>query len=170
MEYKDSFIEAVGEFQADTDYTHRWQWYKAQSVAELEKDFPGFVERERSHARGENLREGYVPYSTYWLVDGGRFIGQTNVRHQLNDHLLQIGGHIGYDIRPSKRGNGYGNKILELALQKAKELGIERALITSDIRNLASRKIIEKNGGVFENQIRNPEMGHDALRFWIDLK
>lgn len=169
-EYKDSFIEAVKEFQNDDDYTHRNQWYRKQSIPELEADFEGFVAREVSHARGENIPENYVPYSTFWLVDGGKFIGQTNVRHQLNDHLMQIGGHIGYDIRPSERGKGYGNEILALALQKAKELGIDRARLTCDIRNIPSRKVIEKNGGVFDSQIFNPEMGQDCMRYWIDLK
>lgn len=168
-QYKDSFIETVKEFQNDTDYTHRNQWYRTLKIPDLEKDFKSFVEYERSHARGENLPEGYVPCTEYWLVDGGEFIGRVTARHRLNEHLLQIGGHIGYDIRPSKRRQGYGNKILKLALQKAKELGIRRALITSDIRNVASRKIIEKNGGVLENQIPNPEMGFEALRFWIDI-
>lgn len=169
-EYKSSFIEAVKEFQNDTDYTHRNKWYRKLTIPELETDFGSFVERELSHARGENIPEGYVPCTEYWLVDGKEFIGRVSVRHRLNDKLLNIGGHIGYDIRPTKRGQGHGNKILELALQKAKELGIERVLITSDIRNVASRKIIEKNGGILENQVPNPEMGFDALRFWIDIK
>ncbi len=45
-EYKASFIEAVKEFQADADYTHRTRWYQKQSVPELEADFDAFVERE----------------------------------------------------------------------------------------------------------------------------
>ena len=169
LDFKDSFIEAVREFQNDADYTHRNQWYRSLVIAELKADFDAFIARELSHAHGENLPEGHVPQTEYWFVDGREFIGRTSVRHRLNDHLMQIGGHIGYDIRPSKRGKGYGNEILKLALLKAKELGIRRALITSDIRNTASRKIIEKNGGVYENQIPNPEMGHDALRYWIDI-
>ncbi|HTR18604.1 MAG TPA: GNAT family N-acetyltransferase [Candidatus Paceibacterota bacterium] len=167
--YKDSFIQAVKEFQGENDYTHRNRWYRKLSILELEADFDGFVARELSHSRGENLSEGYVPMTEYWLIDGKEFIGHATLRHRLNDKLMQIGGHIGYDIRPSMRGKGYGNKILELALKKAKELGIKRVLVTSDERNIASRKIIEKNGGVLENQIPNPEMGYDALRFWIDI-
>ena len=170
VEYKDSFIEAVKEFQADVDDSHRTQWYRKLSVPDLQADFGPFVEKELSHARGENLREGYVPYSTYWLVDEGEFIGQTNVRHRLNEHLREVGGHIGYDIRPTKRRKGYGNKILELTLQKAEELGIDKALLTCDTMNEPSRKVIEKNGGVFENRVPNPETGIDKLRYWIDLK
>lgn len=168
-EYKDSFIDAVKEFQADDDNSHRNQWYRRLSIDELENGFESFVEREQSHARGENLPEGYLPYSTFWLIDNGIFIGQTNLRHSLNDHLRLIGGHIGYDIRPTQRRRGYGKKILELALQKAKELGIERVLLTCNVNNEPSRKIIEKNGGVLENQVSNPETGIDKARFWIDV-
>lgn len=169
-EYKRSFIEAVKEFQADDDYTHRNRWYRALSIPELGADFDSFIARELGHARGENLPEGYVSCTEYWLVDRGMYIGRASVRHRLTEKLMQIGGHIGYDIRPSERGKGYGSKILALALEKAKGLGLTRVLITSDIRNVASRRIIEKNGGVLENQIPNPEMGHDALRYWIDIR
>ena len=100
---------------------------------------------------------------------GGEFIGRVSIRHALTEHLLAVGGLIGYDIRPSKRGQGYGNKILELALPKAKELGISRVLITCDVTNAASRKIIEKNGGILENQVPNPETGVDKLRYWVDV-
>jgi predicted acetyltransferase len=169
--YKESFIAAVKEFQADDDYTSRTKAYHNRiSVPELEKDFKSYVEREMGFARGENLPEGYVPYSDFWLVYGGAFVGRVTVRHGLTDYLMKFGGHIGYDLRPSKRGRGYGNEILRLALQKAKGLGIARVLITVDARNTASRKIVEKNGGVLENQIPNPEAGSDFMRYWIDIK
>ena len=56
-------------------------------------------------------------------------------------------------IRPSKRNQGYGKKILQLALLKAKALGINKVLITCDETNIASKKIIEASDGVFENSI-----------------
>ena len=92
-----------------------------------------------------------------------------SIRQRLNEHLLQIGGHIGYNIRPSERGKGYGNKILELALQEAKDMGIEKIRITCDVDNVASRKIIEKSGGVLDSEIPNPETGVGKLRYWIDI-
>ncbi len=166
--YKDSFIEAVREYKADASHitTRR---YSELSISELESDFETFLEKELSHSHGENLPEGFVSQTEYWLVEGGKYIGHAVVRHRLNDHLLAIGGHIGYNIRPSQRGEGYGEKILALALPKARELGIERVLLTCDETNVASRKIIEKNGGVLENKVPNPETGVAKLRFWIDL-
>lgn len=169
VKYKESFIEAVRESQALGIDELAGRRYRELSIPELEADFEGFVERELSHSRGDNLPAGYVPATEYWLVDGGEYIGHVGIRHELNNQLLQVGGHIGYSIRPSKRRQGYGNKILALALPKAKELGIERVLLTCDADNEASRKIIEKNGGVLENQVPNPETGVGKLHFWIDI-
>lgn len=166
--YKDSFIEAVKELKSEKESTTNKR-YRELSISELETNFEAFVEQERGHAMGEFQPEGYVPQSEFWLVDGEEYIGHIGIRHQLNEHLKTIGGHIGYMIRPSKRGLGYGNKILELALPKAKELGIDRVLLTCDETNIASRKVIEKNGGTLENQIPNPETGVDKLRYWIDI-
>lgn len=168
VEYKDSYLAAVKEFQADTSNERRLEQYRKLSVSELDSDFESYVEELLSHARGENLPEGWVPDSVFWLVDDGKFIGRLSIRHRLTEQLEKFGGHIGYDIRPSERIKGYGSKILELALLKAKELGIMRVLLTCDATNTASRKIIEKNGGILENQIPNPETGIDKLRFWID--
>jgi predicted acetyltransferase len=168
-EYKDSFIEAVKEYQADTEHplSYREDSYRTFVISELEDDFDAYVQKRLSQSSGENLPPGYVPQTDYWLVDNEEFIGRVSIRHELSERLQRIGGHIGYDIRPSKRKRGYGSAILKLGLEKAKELGIEKVLLTCDEGNVGSRKIIEKNGGVLENKVTNPETGIDKLRFWI---
>jgi predicted acetyltransferase len=165
--YRDSFIEAVKEFQADHSFPLQARDYDALSIAELESDFETYVEKKKSESRGENLPQGYVPATTFWLVDNGEFIGVVNIRHTLSESLEKWFGHIGYNIRPSKRKMKYGTHALAFALPKARELGVNRILITCDETNVASRKIIEKNGGVFENAQPNPATGVDKLRFWI---
>ena len=167
--YKDSFIEAVKEFRSESATSMRHHFYEKLATHELEGNFDSYVERCRESAEGKNLPKGYVPETEYWLVEGREFIGRINIRHMLNQHLLEIGGHIGYDIRPSERGKGYGKKILALALPNAKELGIDRVLVTCDETNVGSRKIIEANRGVFEDKRPNPEGGPDKLRFWLQL-
>ncbi len=162
VEYKDLFMSAAEEYRAENRST-RFDFDLA------ERDFPRFVRELNEHAEGKHIKEGYVPETMYWLVDDGDYIGQVNIRHFLNDHLMQIGGHIGYDILPSKRTQGYGTAQLQLALPKAKELGIERVLVTCDETNVGSRKIIERAGGVFENTVPNPDGGPDKLRFWIGI-
>jgi predicted acetyltransferase len=110
---------------------------------------------------------GMVPASVYWLVDNGEFIGHVSVRHCLNTALERRGGHIGYAVRPSKQGHGYGSEILKRVLPFVQALGIQRALLTCDKDNVASRTIIEKNGGVPADEIE--VNGKAVLRFWIQL-
>lgn len=49
----------------------------------------------------------------------------------------------------------------EDTLRPPAELGIERALVTCDVDNVASRRVVEKNGGVLEDEYRG------KLRFWV---
>jgi predicted acetyltransferase len=111
-----------------------------------------------------------VPYSTFWLVDKNNFIGRVNIRHKLNRKLLRKGGHIGYVIAGNQRNKGYGTQILKLALIKAKKMGLKKVLVTCNENNLASKKVIEKNGGRFCNAIYvNSADEIKTLRYWINL-
>ena len=145
--YKRSFIEAVIEYQREDSNDDRSKRYGDLSVSALESDFEAYVEREQSQARGKNLPAGYVPETTYWLIDGDEFIGRVSIRHRLTEHLRQIGGLIGYDIRPSKRKHGYGTKILELALPRAKEIGLQKVLVTCDATNVGFTTHYRKEWG-----------------------
>lgn len=162
VRYKDSYLESIREAQAEGRKTEF-------DVELAEKDFERFVRELNERAEGKHLPEGFVPETVYWLVGGGEYVGRLSIRHRLTAHLLKIGGHIGYDIRPSKRQQGYGTEILRLGLMEAKKMGLERVLLTVDEGNIASRKIIEKNGGVLENSVPNPETGINKLRFWITI-
>ncbi len=160
VRFKDSYLSALVEYHKEGRFLEHKE--------EIANDFPAFVEKEKSKSRGENLPEGFVPETEYWLVDGDEYIGGLNIRHRLSDHLREIGGHIGYSIRPSKRKQGYGKLILKLGIEKAKEMGFEKVLLTCDVTNDGSRKIIEGNGGVLENVV--PHEGNpDKARFWIDI-
>lgn len=46
--------------------------------------------------------------------------------------LMQMGGHIGYAIRPSERRKGYAGRMLALGLQEARKLALDRVLVTCD--------------------------------------
>ncbi|MDF2910110.1 MAG: family acetyltransferase [Sporolactobacillus laevolacticus] len=84
-------------------------------------------------------KKGFVPASLYFLINEHKKIfGAIQVRHELNDFLLDYGGHIGYGIRPSERRKGLATKMLSMALEKARVLGIRRALITCDKNNRGS--------------------------------
>lgn len=122
----------------------------------------------RANLSEETVRPGFVPATTYLAVDeGGRLVGMIDIRHRLNERLLQFAGHIGYSVRKSCRRRGYATEMLRLALAECKKLGIERALVTCDKENIASAKTILNNGGVLENEI--PEDGGITQRYWIEL-
>src|SRR5579871_2762304 len=114
-DYKDSYLKALEESKNETSTT------VLRRPAEGET-FAAFVSRVLGEASGLRLPEGWVPATEFWLIDKDEFIGHVNIRHTLTEHLLHIGGHIGYYIRPSKRKMGYGNMILKLALPEAKKL------------------------------------------------
>lgn len=134
-----------------------------------EETFDAYLNRLENEAVGKNLENGRVQQSQFWLVDGEKYIGRVSVRRRLNEALEKLGGHIGYFIRPTERGKGYGNKILELALQKARETGLEKVFITCDDENVASWKIIEKNGGVLQDNTILKEGEGLKRRYWISL-
>jgi predicted acetyltransferase len=164
LKYKESFLEAVEEFKAEGKSMFM---HDVSNEIGAGMDFEKFLERINFREQGKDLPEGRVPQTHLWLVEGSKFIGWVKIRHELNDTLMQYGGHIGYSIRPSERRKGYGTKILELGLEEAKRLGIEKVLVTCDDDNIASAKIIEKNGGVMENTSISPE-GKVKRRYWIE--
>lgn len=165
--YKVSFLKAVKEVKrAKPDLSHS---YAKLDYDKIKEDFDGFVKKIKLRAQGIGLQKGYIPDTVYWLVDGDTYIGRVSIRHWLTPNLRRIGGHIGYETRPSERRKGDGAKMLELALPKAKKLGIKKVLITCDETNIGSKKIIEKNGGKFEDKYKMGPGKPDKLRYWIKL-
>ncbi len=113
------------------------------------------------------VRPGLVTHSTYWMVDGQRIVGALNFRHDLTENLKLYGGHIGYGIRPSERQKGYATTGLRLALEEARQRGLDQVLLTCGADNLASRRVILANGGrEIEPTVRN---GRETRRFIIPL-
>jgi len=164
-EYKKSFLAALKEFQAEGRY-------KFLNAEELEANFDDFV-----HQLNEGKRHTHKPYADWvepvaetplWMVKDGEFIGTFNIRHRLNWHLEKWGGHINFNIRPSMRGKGFGKKILQKGMPYVCYLGIDKALITVDPKNIAAQKIIEHCGGVFDNETSATDKFPARKRYWIE--
>lgn len=119
----------------------------------------------------KEARDGLVPDSVFFCLDLDRniFVGAVNIRHYLNEDLLQCGGHIGDGIRPSERRKGYATAMIRLALEECRKLGIPKVLMTCDKDNIGSAKSIMNNGGILENEVIN-EDGVWEQRYWIDLE
>jgi len=130
-----------------------------------------YLRKCRNYAAGRRLPKGYVPASTFFLVEesGSELLGVINIRHRLNDHLLNNpGGHIGYAVAPGERRKGYGAEQLRLALEICRDKGINPVLVTCNKDNIASARVIRKNGGVLEDE-RLSEEGRVFQRYWITL-
>ena len=161
-ELKTAFQEMVLEYRAAGEY------YVHHETAL--SDFVSFMAGIQSLLKGINLPPNLVPMTTYWLVkDNEIVLGESRLRHRLTPALENEGGHIGYAIRPLQRRKGYGTCILKLTLEKARDMGLDRVLVTCDTDNLASAMVIEKNGGTLTGYGRSPHSGVQVSQYWIDL-
>jgi predicted acetyltransferase len=109
-----------------------------------------------------------VPSTFLFAFAGPRIVGRVAIRHELNDSLLRIGGHIGYAVLPVFRRRGYATEILRQSIVIAcQEFGLTRVLLTCDDDNIGSIRTIEKNGGVLENLVTGPDVTAPKRRYWI---
>lgn len=118
---------------------------------------------------GKNLPEGYVRENFYICRKNGATVGVFSLKFELTEYLLNFGGHIGYAVRPSERCRGIATEILREGLEIARRYGMERILCVCDEDNIASEKVIQKNGGIFENKLFDPEERVLVKRYWIGL-
>jgi predicted acetyltransferase len=129
--------------------------------------YPIWLEKLEKSTKG--LIEDKVPAHNLFAYDENTLIGFISIRHYLNEDLYQVGGHIGYMVRPSKRNKGYAKKMLKLALHYAKDnIGLNKVLITCSIHNIASEKTILANGGIYEDT-RDHKIYGLSKRFWIHI-
>ena len=159
---KDTYAEMAREFVREGAQQGRW--------AVDEASFERFVLELRRQARGDDLASGRVPQTTYWLLrSDGVIVGTSRLRHRLTPELEVFGGHIGYDVRPSERRKGYGTQLLALTLERARTLGITHVMLTCDDDNVASYRVMERNGGRLADRVNRPDTGRLARRYWFAL-
>ena len=159
--YKESFLEFVEDVKS-TGYESYELYTKS------EEDFEEFVTDLTNSSKGINLQDGWAPCSCYWLVDdSGEVIGVIRIRHRVDSDFLQMIGHIGYEIKSSRRKEGYGRKLLELGLTEARKMGLEKVLITCDEDNIASLRIIQKFNGKYKKLFVDDESGKNVLQYEV---
>ena len=110
-----------------------------------------------------------MPHTTYWLIEDNEIVGVSSLRHRMTDQLKQLGGHIGFGVRPSAQGRGVGKELLRRTLQEAELLGIAEALMICLKTNLASSSVIKANGGTLESEYSVPEYAGLLQRFVIPI-
>ncbi|HEY0240403.1 MAG TPA: GNAT family N-acetyltransferase [Friedmanniella sp.] len=162
--FRASFVDAVAEFRSEglDDRTRSDQDLTAYPSWPSADGFAAYVRAITVDALDESvLPPGLVPSTRLWWTRGEQYLGRLDVRHRLTPALTEVGGHVGYAVRPSARRQGHATAMLGEALVVARALGLERVLVTCDADNVGSRRVIAANGGSLEDQ-RGPK-----LRFWI---
>ncbi|MEU4394922.1 GNAT family N-acetyltransferase [Kribbella sp. NPDC023855] len=163
-----SFLEAWAELD---DSEQRWmgargffqEWSREQ--AEDPVEFARMVDAIKAQADESVPPPADIVHETMlWFVDGIDWIGRVAIRHDLTPALLELGGHIGYFVRPSARRRGYATQMLTQSLPIAARLGIDPALLTCDEDNEVSRRVILAAGGELEDE------RHGKLRFWVPTR
>lgn len=163
-----SFLAAWDELGPEEE-----RWMGARTVAGSEEEwtreqaedpdaFARMVETIKTEADPATpLPPDIVHQTVLWFVEGIEWLGRLSIRHRLTPALAELGGHIGYFVRPSARRKGYATEMLTQSLPAAAALGIDPALVTCDTDHHASRRVIEAAGGELEDE------RHGKLRFWV---
>lgn len=158
LTWQSAFLDMAAEYAAANE-----QRYQAAI-----DDVAAYVARLQQVGAGVDIPPGHVRATTYWGVEGAQLIGCIRLRHSLTPALEHIGGHIGYDVRPSRRRRGYGTRLLALTLERAWRLGLARVLLTCDCDNIGSARVIEKNGGILAGQVLVDGYDKAISRYWIE--
>lgn len=160
--YKGPYLEMLERWNSTGEQPEPWVLRQDAS------DFDALIRLLEDMSCGSCI-SGIVPSSTYWIYNNetGNIVGAVNIRHYLNEELLRVWGNIGYGIRPDERSKGYATQALKLALEKCRALRLKRVLLGCYKDNAASARVIQKNGGVLENEIS--EGGKIVQRYWIEF-
>lgn len=172
VRFHTSFLAAVDEFVAAGEDRYAglpifgWGGMPGEEFTrDAILDEVGFASMVRLMAGGRNpfapRPDGYVPWTELWMADGDEYLGRITLRHELTDALLTWGGHIGYAVRPSARRRGHASAALRGMLTVAAARGIDPVLVTCDLDNTASRRVIEGAGGAFD------DVREGKRRYWV---
>jgi predicted acetyltransferase len=132
------------------------------------EDFDAYLAKIDRGRDVDQVAADRVPGTEYWLEDdSGEIVACVRLRFALTASLEVEGGHIGYDVRPSSRGRGYGTVALRLALAEAWQRRIEKVRLTTDSDNTPSIKVIERNGGVLSGEAVSASSGKPIRQYWI---
>lgn len=158
LEYRDEFISAGETICGAGDLTRL-------------ADPQAWLATIKAKSSQDTLPVGLV-ISTQFIckrLTDGKILGTIDVRHSLNDYLLNYGGNIGYAVAPSQRHQGIAKWMLQSVLTYCREIGLPRVLVTCLADNVASRKTILACGGEYEDSRLEPNKQKLMQRYWIKL-
>ena len=152
-------------------YDHQVVYFRPTDPRNIDEDW--FFRTKPWYDRKEQgLVEGQSISFHYWAVDDGKFIGEFQLRTEFTEKVMRDIGSIGYSVRVSEQGKGYGQAILGQGLALARQHGMDRVLLTIHDENKVSIHVCEKLGGIWEDSIEaynDAEGRHVLRRYWISL-
>ena len=151
MEYR---LPTINDYEILKDYvTEHYANYEKSITASVfltESNYYDWVEK--INRNSEVADDEWGKYYLYLVFDNNKLVGLLDIRFDLTDDLRNKYGDIGYGVRPSERNKGYGNKILAYGLTICKEKNMKYVIVGCYDKNIGSKKIIVKNGGVLLRQ------------------
>ncbi|MCI3133931.1 GNAT family N-acetyltransferase [Phenylobacterium aquaticum] len=171
VRYMASFLEALHEGYSRDNLRPE----TPKSIAEVEADPLAFLDSQLNppdtFVQPDGSLGQAMPWTALWWVENYRFLGTVHVRHELNESLSRVGGHVGYAMRPSARGQGHASAALAAGLDWIRaNLPLKRVLLTVNPSNSHSIRVIQKNGGVHTQTVPHIwRPGEEAMHFWIEL-
>ncbi len=164
IEYKKEYINFVKQIrrnnEIESSYTFKLSFLKFNF-----QKFLDYLDYISEYPKGEIV----IPMKNYWAIEDEKVVGRITLRKDSGEDLFRYIGNIGYIIAPEERSKGYATKMLELLKPVAKEQGHRKLLITCNKNNINSKRVIEKNGGVFLDEIKWEEKNIKNLRYEIYL-
>jgi predicted acetyltransferase len=164
VEYQTGFMAMLDDFDANDPSNSGF-------YAPARVDFQAYVQKLLDEERGVNLGLGIVPCTHRWLIeDSDVVVGVTRLRHTVDTPFLaEHGGHIGYDVAPSKRRKGYGHYALKTSLDEARRIGLSRCLLYASADNLPSRATIERAGAELERIAYSEIWNEQLCKYWVPV-
>lgn len=161
---RDSYVENLREM-ADQDPGRasgiRW---------DLLEDFEKYLELCKKQSELTEAVDGAFPALTYWIVlDRSVAVGKLTLHPVLTPRLRVLGGHFGYEVRPSYRRHGIAEIACSQGLKMLKQRGFTEVFSTCDEDNIGSRRVLEKNGGILVDRYTLPDWPKPVLKFEFAL-
>jgi predicted acetyltransferase len=159
----------VDKKQAFLKLAQDWRDYGNDRYGLALDDFDAYLAKVHQIRDVARVPVGFVPGTEFWLDDdAGEIVACVRLRFWLTPSLEIEGGHVGYDVRPSSRGRGFGTAALALVLPEARRRGLARVRVTVDSDSVPSVKIVERNGGVLSGEAISEKTGKPIKQYWID--
>ena len=116
---------------------------------------------------GERIPDGLVRSDFLLAEVDGAVAGRVSLRFDLNQTLAEMGGHVGYGVRPAFRRRGVATEILRQSVTLLRAAGVARILVVCDDDNVGSAGVIERCGGVLESVVTPDDGRAPFRRYWI---